>query len=196
MLSKNTNYGYRLFTTLRSRLSSKPYFGSIDDYYGKTKDSNLTVSILVATVTFAAGTTMPGGYVGNNGLDPGTAILTRSKAFQAFAVTDTFALAFSSYSVFTHLFLVMRDYDKTGILADPEYQWMTTAVSVIFMVIAYVTGTFAVLGHSSRLAIANLVIGSVFLYFLYLVGMGLRGLQEVKEKKKEKSKSWREKPCK
>ena len=171
------------------------HFGSLErnsntvDYYGKIKDSYLTVSTLVATVTFAAGTTMPGGYVGNNGLDPGTAILTRSKAFQAFAVTDTFALAFSSSSVFAHLFLVMRDYNKTGILADSEFQRSLTIFSVIFMVIAYVTGTYAVLGHSSRLAIANLVVGSCFLFFIFLL-VGHFGEssdpQDVKEKKKKK----------
>lgn len=154
-----------------------PHFGSLErnrntvDYYGKTKDSNLTASMLVATVTFAAGTTMPGGYVGNNGLDPGTAILIRSKAFQAFAVADTFALAFSSSSVFAHLFLVMRDCNKIGMLADSEYQGYSTTTSFIFMVIAYVTGTYAVLSHSSRLAIANLVVGSAFLWlFVYLLG--------------------------
>lgn len=153
------------------------HFGSLErnsntvDYYGKIKDSYLIVSTLVATVTFAAGTTMPGGYVGNNGLDPGTAILTRSKAFQAFAVTDTFALAFSSSSVFAHLFLVMRDYNKIGILADSEFQRRSTIYSVILMVIAYVTGTYAVLGHSSssRLAIANLVVGSCLLFFIFLL---------------------------
>lgn len=136
------------------------------DFYRKTKDYNLNVAILVATVTFAAGTTMPGGYVGNNGLDPGTAILTRSKAFQAFAVTDTFALACSSFSVFTHLFMVMRDYNE---IADSEDLWFSTAISVIFMVMAYVTGTYAALGHSSRLAIANLVVGSSFLFILFLL---------------------------
>ena len=170
------------------------HFGSLErnsntvDYYGKTKDSYLIVSTLVATVTFAAGTTMPGGYVGNNGLDPGTAILTRSKAFQAFAVTDTFALAFSSSSVFAHLFLVMRDYNKTGILADSEFQRSLTIFSVIFMVIAYVTGTYAVLG-SSRLAIANLVVGSCLLFFIYLlVGYFWESsdLQDLKEKIKKK----------
>lgn len=157
--------------------------------FGKTKDYNLNVSILVATVTFAAGTTMPGGYIGNNGLHPGTAILTRSKAFQAFAVTDTFALAFSSYSVFAHLFLVMRDYNKKGMLADSEYLWVSTAYSVFFMVIAYVTGTYAVLGHSSRLAIANLVVGLSFLFFLCLLQSWITEPDNVKEEKKKKKSS-------
>lgn len=171
------------------------HFGSLErnsntvDYYGKIKDSYLIVSTLVATVTFAAGTTMPGGYVGNNGLDPGTAILTRSKAFQAFAVTDTFALALSSSSVFAHLFLVMRDYNKTGIVADSETQRNLTISSVIFMVIAYVTGTYAVLGHSSRLAIANLVVDSCILFFIILLVLYLgesSDLQDLKEKIKKR----------
>ena len=166
-----------------------PDFQSLVDYYGKTQYSDLTVSILVATVTFAAGTTMPGGYVGNNGLDPGTAILTRSKAFQAFAVTDTCALAFSSYSVFTHLVLVMRDDNEAGLLGDSE-QFKTTGLSVLFMVIAYFTGTYAVLVHSSRLAFANLAVGSALIFFLYLVFISFVR-RDVQEKRKEKKKSSR-----
>jgi hypothetical protein len=82
-------------------------------YYMKTKDSHLIVSILIATVTFAAGLTMPGGYVNDKGHDQGSAILTKVSAFKAFVVTDTLALTLSSAAVSIHVFLAMRDVKNT-----------------------------------------------------------------------------------
>ena len=55
----------------------------------------MIVAALVATVTFAAGFTLPGGYNDN-----GMAILTKRAAFKAFIVTDTIAVILS-VSAFT-----------------------------------------------------------------------------------------------
>ncbi|CAL5337529.1 unnamed protein product [Camellia sinensis] len=51
----------------------------------KTMDTQLIVAALIATVTFAAGFTMPGGYDGNQGPNQGMATLTKEAAFKAFA---------------------------------------------------------------------------------------------------------------
>lgn len=142
-----------------------------EDVYRKTKESHLMVSILTATVTFAAGLTMPGGYVTDKGHDQGTAILTRSNAFKAFALTNALVQAMSTSSVFIHIFMEMRH----GVLLFASvYQLMwrvTTIVCMPSMMVAYVTGTYAVLDHSSGFAIAYIVI-SIFLSLIVFSCVG------------------------
>ncbi|XP_028091659.1 protein ACCELERATED CELL DEATH 6-like [Camellia sinensis] len=65
----------------------------------KTEDTHMILAALIATVTFAAGFTMPGGYNGNQGPTQGMAILTRETAFQAFAVTNTIAMILSTSAI-------------------------------------------------------------------------------------------------
>ncbi|KAE9445307.1 hypothetical protein C3L33_22795, partial [Rhododendron williamsianum] len=51
------------------------------------------VAALIATITFAAAFTIPGGYDGNQGRrDQGMAILARESAFKAFVITNTIAM--------------------------------------------------------------------------------------------------------
>lgn len=142
--------------------------GNIDQIYRKTKDSHLLVSILIATVTFAAGLTMPGGYVTDKGHGQGTAILIRSKAFRAFAVTNTLALVMSSSSVFIHIFLELLD-SKWLLLPHYRQMWISTISSMLLMMIAYVTGTYAVLDHSSGFTIAYIVSSILLLVILILI---------------------------
>lgn len=49
------------------------------------------VAILIATITFAAAFTLPGGYNSNSGSE-GLPIMSRKFAFQAFLVSDTLAM--------------------------------------------------------------------------------------------------------
>ncbi|KAI7981313.1 Ankyrin repeat-containing protein [Camellia lanceoleosa] len=62
----------------------------------KAGDTHLIVATLIATVTFAAGFTVPGGYSSNDGPNQGMAILTREAAFKAFVVTDFMAMILST----------------------------------------------------------------------------------------------------
>lgn len=139
-----------------------------DDCYRETKEPHLLVSILVAAVTFAGGLTLPGGYVTNKGDDQGTAILIRSKAFNAFAVTNTIALAMSSSSVFIHIVFELSN-GKSLLLLSYKHLWFSTISSMLSMMIAYVTGTYAALDHSSGFAIAYIVSSIFLLIILYLI---------------------------
>ncbi|XP_028100027.1 uncharacterized protein LOC114299470 [Camellia sinensis] len=132
----------------------------------KSKETNLIVATLIATVTFAAGITMPGGYVNDN-KDPnqGMAILTRKAAFKAFVITDTIALTLSSFAVLTHL--------DTSVIDNPillkqqlTLAFLCTAYAMLAMLVAFITGTYAVLASSS-LSIFVCVIPSILL-FMYL----------------------------
>ncbi|XP_038976226.1 protein ACCELERATED CELL DEATH 6-like [Phoenix dactylifera] len=53
------------------------------------------VSLLIATVTFAAGFTVPGGYVADDHPGRGTAVLAKEYAFKVFLVSDATALVCS-----------------------------------------------------------------------------------------------------
>ncbi|KAK6933366.1 Ankyrin repeat, partial [Dillenia turbinata] len=127
-------------------------------------DTHLIVAALIATVTFAAGFTVPGGYDGNEGPNQGMAILSNKTAFQAFVVSDTIAMALSTSAVFMHFIMTMPyEWEKLA-----KVWWFVTSAALLLMlasaamVIAFMTGMYAVLGHSLALAIATLVIASSF----------------------------------
>ncbi|KAF5464589.1 hypothetical protein F2P56_014658 [Juglans regia] len=55
----------------------------------QTTQASLVVAALVTTVTFAAGITMPGGFIGGDDHPhPGSAVLEKSTAFKAFIITN------------------------------------------------------------------------------------------------------------
>ncbi|KAG5554512.1 hypothetical protein RHGRI_012156 [Rhododendron griersonianum] len=62
------------------------------EYSLKLFQTIVIVGALIATITFAAAFTIPGGYDGNQGRDQGMAILSRAAAFKAFVVTNTIAM--------------------------------------------------------------------------------------------------------
>ncbi|KAI8018285.1 Ankyrin repeat-containing protein ITN1 [Camellia lanceoleosa] len=132
---------------------------------GKARDTHLIVATLIATVTFAAGFTMPGGYNSNNGPNQGMAILTREAAFKAFVVTDSMAMILSTCAVL--IYFALADYgDQTKLL----YRYSLTAgllmIATGAMVLAFITGIYAVLPHSSSLAIPIWIIGC-FSFVIY-----------------------------
>ncbi|KAL6222381.1 hypothetical protein ACLB2K_005773 [Fragaria x ananassa] len=135
------------------------------DKYSKLKDTHLVVATLIATVSFAAGFTMPGGYQSDKGSDQGFAILARSAAFQAFVLTNTIAMTLSSCSVILHLYSIR--FTKPGVVSEAYlFIYAFTMLAMIAMVIAFITGTYAVLGHSSWLGITVCVLGFILFFAL------------------------------
>lgn len=88
---------------------SKPSPQRLDHLTGKTQRNheeetircraianNLAiVAVLIATVTFAAGFTLPGGYRNDAGPHQGAAALTKKAAFKAFLISDAVAMVCS-----------------------------------------------------------------------------------------------------
>ncbi|KAL7251607.1 hypothetical protein ACSBR1_013450 [Camellia fascicularis] len=112
---------------------------------------------------------MPGGYIVDS-TDPnqGMAILTRKAAFKAFVITDTIALTLSIFAVLTQLYAITDNpivMNKLLILA-----FGFTAYALIAMLLAFITGTYAVLAPSS-LSISVCVIPPILLliYLSYLI---------------------------
>ncbi|KAL7193510.1 hypothetical protein ACSBR2_025175 [Camellia fascicularis] len=121
---------------------------------------------LIATVTFAAGFTMSGGFDGNQGPNQGMAILTRETAFKAFAVTNTIAMILSTSAVVIYFFgAPCKDRDK--LLNHYNSAVNLVLVATVAMVLAFITGTYAVLEHSRALAIVVCVTGCLFFWIFY-----------------------------
>jgi hypothetical protein len=81
----------------------------------KTRDTNLIVDTLISTAKFSAAFTLSRGYRGDEGPYPGSAILTRKAAFQAFVIVGTIAMVHPSSAVFLHFSLTVMEDPTQGI---------------------------------------------------------------------------------
>ena len=135
----------------------------------EASESHLVVAALIATVTFAAAFTLPGGYKSDNedGRNRGTSILTKNAAFQAFVVSDSIAMVLSLSAVFVHFILSLKLFRKFICLF--VFALLLTLVAMLAMVVAFITGTYAVLSPSLGLAIVTCFIGLTF--FLLVIFM-------------------------
>ncbi|XP_059631719.1 protein ACCELERATED CELL DEATH 6-like [Cornus florida] len=128
----------------------------------KISDNNLIVATLIATMTFAAGFTIPGGYDGNAGPNQGMAVLVRRVAFIVFVVTDAIAMIFSIKAVITHISAsTYEDEDKRA--SGYRNALATIICAIAAMVVAFMSGFYVVLAHLPVLAISVIVICCLFL---------------------------------
>ncbi|OMO97304.1 hypothetical protein COLO4_14688 [Corchorus olitorius] len=129
----------------------------------RVRETRLLVAILIATVTFTAAFTIPGGFKS----ETGTAILSSNSAFQVFVITNSFSFVFSLSAVFIHYFVVYRrEFDELNLLDMAD---LLTVIAMTTMVIAFSTGLYAVLAaSSSSLAVAACFIGITFFLIVIL----------------------------
>nr|XP_048333684.1 ankyrin repeat-containing protein At5g02620-like [Ziziphus jujuba var. spinosa] len=134
----------------------------------KAIELTLVAATLIATVTFAAGFTLPGGYVSDKGPQQGSAVLKKNPAFKTFVIADAIAMVLSTSAVFIHVISVLKQ-DKKFSLFLLVFNLILNAI--IAMLIAFMGGIYAVLGASDGLAIAVcvIVIGCSFYFFPQLI---------------------------
>jgi len=80
-----------------TEISKKDIKSLTQTYTGNTS----LVAILIATITFAAAFTLPGGYSTDAGAE-GLPMMARKAAFQAFLISDTLAMCSSLAVAFLH----------------------------------------------------------------------------------------------
>ena len=129
----------------------------------------MIVAALIATVTFAAGFTLPGGYNDNDGMT----ILTKKAAFKAFVVADTIAVTLSVSPAFVY-FPILSHRNEELIGEHLTTEAFLTMFGMGAMVVAFMTGIYAVLPLSSGLPIVTCIICCFFLLAFYFVFRQLR----------------------
>ncbi|GMY20711.1 ankyrin repeat-containing protein At5g02620-like [Fagus crenata] len=130
------------------------------------RETNLLVAMLVATVTFAAAFTMPGGYK-SDGPDQGLANLTAKVALKAFVIFDTTAISFSVIAVSLQL--------DTSQSYNAQIRYMNvggicTSIAITGMELAFAFGMHVVLAKSIGLAINAYVMGGCLILSYHVVG--------------------------
>jgi len=150
-----------------------------EEALSKARESHLVVAALIATVTFAAAFTLPGGYKS----DRGTTILAKKFAFIAFVISDAISLMLSIFAVFIHSLMALiqgLELDKYKVIKKDatmklfRVATMFTLVSMVTMFTAFIMGILAVLESSMGLAISIFLIDLSFIFLLCLVYRFLR----------------------
>ncbi|XP_038987521.1 protein ACCELERATED CELL DEATH 6-like isoform X1 [Phoenix dactylifera] len=107
-----------------------------------TQNTSLT-AILIATVTFAAAFTMPGGFSSDEGPDEGLPILAKKAAFKAFLISDTIAMVASLAVSFLCIFAGWEDIDFLLHYRASTRKLLWCAIAA--MSVAFASAMFAVL---------------------------------------------------
>ncbi|XP_073061113.1 protein ACCELERATED CELL DEATH 6-like isoform X2 [Primulina eburnea] len=136
---------------------------------GKYKDrvnTLLLVSTLVATITFAAGFTLPGGYSISE-TNIGMAAMLRKKAFHVFIFCDTIAM-YSSIVVAVSLIWAQLG-DLKLVLNAITIAQPLLVIALTMMSAAFTAGIFLVVRNLHWLSTVVLIIGFVFLSVLLVL---------------------------
>ncbi|XP_022732194.1 protein ACCELERATED CELL DEATH 6-like [Durio zibethinus] len=124
------------------------------------------MATLIATFTFTAAFTIPGGFI-NNGPDEGMATLIRKSAFKAFVITDTIAMT-SSMTAAVMVFWSSSRRNSESFMDTLPFAIGLTWISLVAMALAFVTGLFVVLAKTLWLGIVVCVIGCAAPAILYI----------------------------
>ncbi|XP_010054568.2 ankyrin repeat-containing protein ITN1 [Eucalyptus grandis] len=127
------------------------------------------IATLIATVTFAATFTMPGGY-NNDGPNRGMAILADRAAFKAFVVLNIIAFSFSVVALFIQFDPFLPGPSHGVRYTDLVGLCIFTAIWA--MVLAFACGTYVVLTGTIGLGIFPFIIGGCIV-IIYIIGSSL-----------------------
>ncbi|KAG4153450.1 hypothetical protein ERO13_D04G184200v2 [Gossypium hirsutum] len=134
----------------------------------KKREGYFIVAGLIATVTFAAAITVPGGFKSEKGYEEGTPFLIHKAAFKVFIISNAlgFILSLSTLSVYLRTMNFFSSNSnqqrKTLIIQMTAKRLLNGAL--IAMVIAFSTASYVVLKPSHALAIASCLVGPAFIF--------------------------------
>ncbi|XP_074559894.1 uncharacterized protein LOC141815929 [Curcuma longa] len=147
LISYGSRFSPQRIDHIRNHLQGRRQDEEINRY--RALANNLAiVAVLIATVTFAAAFTLPGGYNSNDGSDEGMAILSSRAAFKAFLISDTLAMASSITVALILIYSGSLDHDV-------RLQSLTTAMKLVWVAVgtlsvAFATGVYSVVAPDSE----------------------------------------------
>lgn len=136
------------------------------DNYKERVNTLLLVATLIATVTFAAGFTVPGGY-NSSDRDLGMATMLRDKGFHVFIFCDTIAMYSSIIVAVTLIWAQLGDINLALNALTLALPLLGIALSMMSM--AFTAGVFLVVSKLRWLATAVLVMGITFLVIMSII---------------------------
>ena len=113
----------------------------------KDSQTNLLVATLIATVTFTAAFTMPGGCQ-SQGVDEGSAVLSKRAAFHAFLIANTLAFGLSITTILVHFLASATITDVVFHRRVVRRAPLFTNWSIVALLVAFISGTYTVVPHS------------------------------------------------
>ncbi|XP_023765661.1 protein ACCELERATED CELL DEATH 6 isoform X1 [Lactuca sativa] len=142
-----------IFTKSHAKLVEKG-----EEWMKDTAAQCMVVATLIATIVFAAGFTLPGGYDQNNGLP----MFGPRSALVVFVIADAISLIFSSTSVLIFLSILTSRYAERDFLESLPKKLMfglgTLFLSIVTMMIAF-GSSFFLLYHKNQKWIPYMVAG-------------------------------------
>ncbi|XP_075658556.1 protein ACCELERATED CELL DEATH 6-like [Castanea sativa] len=126
-------------------------------------ETNMLVATIIASVTFTAAFTAPGGYE-SGGINPGLAVLSKQAAFKAFVIANALAFGFSTASILVYMFSakIRRVLSYKDRAVKTKRALELAGYSIEALLIAFISGTYAVVPHSLGIAEAIII---CFCYF-------------------------------
>ncbi|MCL7044164.1 hypothetical protein MKW94_030537, partial [Papaver nudicaule] len=130
--------------------------------------NHMVVVTLIATVAFAAGFTLPGGYR-SDGPEEGMATLAKKSAFIAFMVSNSLAMLLSLYALFIHFWTRFQTamQNKYELISVAVPTLACTFFAILAMAVSFVTGTYTVISCFPGLAIPLCIVSCSFFVFAF-----------------------------
>ncbi|XP_021744389.1 protein ACCELERATED CELL DEATH 6-like [Chenopodium quinoa] len=149
------------------------------DGFKKRVDTHMLVATLVATVTFAAGFTLPGGYnQSDNDPNIGMAVLPDRWPFKAFILCNTAALYSAVLCVVILIWAHLGDLKL--ILVSLKFALPLLGFALVMMSLAFMMGIFVVLRTVPWLSYVVLCMGCTFLFGVLLFFIPLYNPSSIK----------------
>ena len=131
------------------------------DYVKEGSQTNLLIATLIATVTFTAAFTVPGGYDENQDKDEGLAVFGKRASFRAFLIADTLAFGLSISSICVHFYASLGWGAFAFHKGVPRGTFISTYYAIIALQVAFISGFYTVVPHSLGIT------AGFILYFLF-----------------------------
>ncbi|KAF7847291.1 hypothetical protein BT93_L3115 [Corymbia citriodora subsp. variegata] len=122
------------------------------------------IATLVATVTFAAGFAVPGGFVESSEANPGTATMLKRSMFQVFVICNTIAM-YSAIGVVVMLSWAQLNDSYVALTAHIiAIKWLLVALGT--MSVAFMAGSYVLVSKLTWLGSLLLSIGAIAIYHI------------------------------